>query len=53
MKFTFKATKLSTGSFQVTVKLKGETLITRIAATRSEALHQARIDAEAYGFIDE
>jgi hypothetical protein len=53
MKFTFKATKLSTGSVQVTVKLNGEQILTRIGATRSEALHQARIDAEAYGFIDE
>lgn len=53
MRFTFKAAKLATGSVKVTVKLNGEEILTRIGSTRSEALHQARIDAEAYGFIDE
>ena len=51
-KFTFKTTKQPSGSYWTVVRRNGEELFTRIGSTRKDALAQAKLDAEAYGWID-
>jgi hypothetical protein len=52
MKFTFTARKEANG-YNVTIKRNGVAVATVWSAgTKSEAMHEARVDAENYGFID-
>ena len=54
-KFTFKVTKLAPAGFHIVVRFGAQELFSNFynVAARSAALREARIDAEAYGYIDE
>jgi hypothetical protein len=54
MKFTFKFKRGLTGT-SVTVKCDGKVVLVRrgtLADTREELTAEARVDAEAYGYVD-
>lgn len=54
MNFTFPARKVASGCYDVTVKLDGEqlTIVRTDKRSRKDAIHEAKLVAEAYGYID-